>query len=138
MARWLIHLLLWLLDRYYFMASVKVVRLYEPYSYTTATCHEKKKVCNGCGSAKAKFDFVPDSIYGLKITPACNIHDWMYHKGKTIEDKQEADRVFLNNLLRLIEAQSNRLMKPLRRRRALKYYEAVVLMGGPAFWDGKI
>lgn len=120
------------------MASVRVVRLYEPYSYTTATCHDKKRVCNGCGSSKAKFDFIPDTVWFLAIRRACDIHDWMYHYGKTLEDKEEADRVFLNNMLRLIEAQSNRLMKPLRRRRALKYYEAVTAFGGPCFWDGKI
>jgi len=137
MARFL-RIVLWLIDKYYGyrMASIATVRLYEPISYTTASCFQKQEICNGCGSAKAKFDFVPDSIYGLKITPACNIHDWMYHKGKTIEDKEEADRVFLNNMLRLIEAGS-KILKPFRRRRALFYYENVVVFGGPAFWQGK-
>lgn len=113
------------------------VKLYEPISYTQASCAKKSQVCNGCGSSKAKFDFVPDSIYGLKIKAACDRHDWMYHVGATIEDKEEADRTFLNNCLRLIEARSNRFIKPLRRRRALKYYEAVVVFGGPAYWKGK-
>ena len=119
------------------MATLTAVELYEPPSFTKASCAERKKVCNGCGAANAKFDFIPDSIYGLKITQACNRHDWMYHVGATLEDKEEADRVFLNNLLRLIEARSNRFLKPLRRRRALKYYEAVVVFGGPAYWSGK-
>ena len=97
-------------------------------------------LCNGCGSSQSKFDFVPDSIYGLKIKPACHIHDFQYYRGKTIEDKKEADRRFLNNMLRLIEADTNRLrkfIKPLMRRRALKYYEAVNRFGGTAFWSGK-
>ena len=97
-------------------------------------------ICNGCGSSKAKFDFVPDSIYGLTIKPACHVHDFQYYKGKTIEDKQEADRRFLNNMLRLIEADISRLrkiIKPLMRRRALKYYEAVNAFGGTAFWGNK-
>ncbi len=114
--------------------------LYAPDSYLNALLVDRKRVCNGCGAANAKFDFVPDSIYGLKIQEACHIHDWMYHQGKTIEDKKEADRVFLNNLLRLIEAQTSfvgKLLKPLRRRRALKYYEAVVSFGGPAFWGNQ-
>jgi hypothetical protein len=111
--------------------------LYAPDSFLNATCEERKRVCNGCGSAKAKFDFVPDSIWGLKIRSACDRHDWMYHIGKTIEHKEEADRVFLNNMLRLIEAKSHKLLKPLRRRRALKYYEAVVMFGGPAYWSNK-
>lgn len=113
------------------------IPLYKPHSYVKASCAQRKKICNGCGATNAKFDFVPDSIYGLKITQACNIHDWMYHEGKTIADKAEADRVFLNNLLRLIEAGSRRLLKPFRRRRALKYYEAVIAYGGPAYWSNK-
>ena len=118
----------------------KMPKLYEPISFTQASCELKRKVCNGCGSAKAKFDFVPDSIYGLHIRPACDRHDWMYYKGMTIEDKAEADRVFLNNMLRIIEGAPgilSRILKPMRRRRALKYYEAVVAFGGPAFWSGK-
>lgn len=122
------------------MASHRVAQLYKPISYVDASDREKRFICNGCGSAQAKFDFIPDSIYGLKIKDACNIHDWMYYKGMTIQDKEEADRVFLNNLLRLIEARRgafNSILKPLRRRRALKYFEAVNAFGGPAFWASK-
>ncbi len=92
-------------------------------------------ICNGCGAANSKFDFVPDTMWGMSIKPACNIHDFDYHIGKTIEDKQRADRRFLNNLLRLINRGKSKILKLLRRRRALKYYDAVDLMGGPAFWQ---
>lgn len=110
--------------------------LYMPGPYIEADDNIKALICNGCGAAKSKFDFVPDTVWGLDITPACHIHDWMYHHGKTIDDKDEADRVFLNNMLRLIE-RGNRFLKPLRRRRALKYYESVVAFGGPAYWANK-
>ena len=55
-----------------------------------------------------------------------------------IEDKQHADREFLNNLLRIIES-IDKWYYPtmLARRRALKYYEAVVAFGGVAYWEGK-
>ena len=57
---------------------------------------------------------------------------------KTIADKEEADRVFLNNMLRIIEAKTKfGLLKPLRNRRALKYYEAVKYFGGRSFWKNK-
>jgi len=105
-------------------------------SYIASNAGERKFICNGCGSSQAKFDFIPDSVYFLKIRQACDIHDWMYHYGKGIEGKEEADRAFLNNMLRLIE-RGNRFLKPLRRRRALKYYEAVVAFGGPAYWSNK-
>jgi len=111
-------------------------KLYEPVSYQVATIHQRRSICNGCGSADAKFDFVPDTIYGLRITAACHIHDWMYHEGKTIEDKKEADRVMLNNTLRIIENHGG-FLKYLRRRRALKYYLAVKYFGGQAYWSGK-
>jgi hypothetical protein len=54
------------------------------------------------------------------------------------EDKEEADRVFLWNMLRIIHARtSSRILTWLRRRRAYKYYLAVKHFGGPAFWAGK-
>ncbi len=62
----------------------------------------------------------------------------MYTVGGSLADKDEADRVFLNNLLRLIEAvDSVWLLRKLRRARARTYYEAVHIFGGPAFWAGK-
>jgi len=111
-----------------------------PASFKSATPEEREKVCNGCGSAKAKFDFVPDTAYGLSITDACDIHDWHYEYGITIEDKEEADREYLNNMCRLINAATgilNKLLKPLRRKRVKKYYLAVKYFGGPSFWAGK-
>lgn len=113
-----------------------MMQLYAPELYWSLAPETKKEICNGCGSAHAKFDFVPMYIYFLCITDACNIHDYMYHVGETLADKEEADRVFLNNMLRLIEAGTGWL-KIFRRRRALKYYEAVTAFGGPAFWSGK-
>lgn len=62
----------------------------------------------------------------------------MYAAGSTIADKEEADRVFLNNMLRLITAAGGLgALRWLRRQRASRYYEAVCLFGGPAFWGGK-
>lgn len=113
--------------------------LYAPAEYWTASPEKKKEVCNGCGPF-GKFDFVPDNILSLDISEACDIHDWMYTFGATIEDKAEADRVFLNNILRLIEGDTSRLgrwLKPFRRRRALLYYEMVTAFGGPAYWKDK-
>ena len=112
---------------------------YAPPEYVKASPELRNEICNGCGSARSKFDFVPDTIWGLSISEACNIHDWMYHWGRTIEDKEEADRVFLNNLLRIIKKRSaNKFIMFLREQRAMKYYSAVNLKGGPAFWDGKV
>jgi len=108
--------------------------LFEPDSYKQASEAEIFAVVNGCGSAKAKFDFVPDTIWGLRITEACFIHDWCYYIGKTEEDKEFADLMFLGNMLKLIQT-GKRVLRPLRRRRALKYYEAVTILGDKAFYN---
>jgi len=120
------------------VALVNSGDLYAPVSFMTATLYELNLVCNGCGAANAKFDFVPDRIYSLYIGHACQIHDWMYDEGETAEDKDKADRVFLNNLYRIIKLGDEWYLPTfLMRRRALKYYLGVKHFGGSAFWEGK-
>lgn len=116
--------------------QLQKVSLFAPAEYVELSPEERDKIINGCGAAGARFDFVPDTIYGLDISEACNIHDYMYHMGETLEDKKLADRVFLNNMFRLIEARGG-CLKRLRRRRALKYFMAVKYFGASAFWEGK-
>lgn len=112
--------------------------LYAPLAYHDASPEVRAQVTNGCGTAGWKGDLVPDCILGLCITPACNVHDWMYTVGKTQDDKDEADRVFLNNVLRLIDGEGGwSIVKKARRLLARDYYEAVHLFGGPAFWAKK-
>jgi len=121
------------------VSLAKTGTLHAPSSFKTTPISSLAEVSNGCGAAGAKFDFVPDKIYGTYIGEACHIHDWMYHEGRTSEDKEEADRAFLNNILRLIKKRATAWYKPifLMRIRAKNYYNGVKLFGGPAFWDGK-
>ena len=112
--------------------------LFAPASYVNALPEVRLQMVNGCGPGGWLTDLVPDTIYGLDISAACNIHDWMYAEGETIEDKQLADRVFLNNLVRIINHETRwAWLRWLRRRRALKYYLAVKNFGGPFFWTDK-
>lgn len=113
------------------------VDLYAPISYWEAGPADRAGICNGCGTKGLGGWLVPDTLYGLSITEACNIHDWMYAQGDTIADKEQADRAFLNNMLRIIESKSIRILLWPRRMRAMKYYSAVRDFGGPAFWQGK-
>ena len=114
-------------------------RLWCPQSFALATADEIALVTNGCGSSSARFDYVPDTLYGLSIKRACIVHDWEYFVGATHEDKQIADRRFLDNMLLLIDAGSAwQHTRWLRHRRAVKYYQAVRLGGGSAFWGGKM
>lgn len=112
--------------------------LFAPASFLNASIEELVKVCNSCGAADSWFR-PPSTIYGTDISAACTIHDWQYEKGFSIEDKDEADRVFCNNMNRLITRDKHKFYKPtfLQRRRALKYYYAVKQFGGEAFWAGK-
>ena len=119
-------------------------KIYQPSSYKRASAKKKKSICNGCGPGGWKFDLVPDKIYGLVITPACNVHDWMYYEGETKDDKSRADTIFLENILLLINnaySESNSWWKGLirwvRRRRAYKYYEAVADFGKSSYKEGK-
>ena len=94
--------------------------LYAPQSFLDAPIEEIWEVCNGCGAADSKFDFVTDTIYLLKITRACHIHDWMYHHGKCLTDKFEADITFLMNLVRLIKEKTS--FPPLRMLRYIRAF----------------
>lgn len=111
--------------------------LFAPPIYWKLTPEQRAFLTNGCGTRRIGF-LIPDTAWGVSIKEACNIHDFMYRDGKTIEDKESADRTFLNNMLRIIDGESRcELIKVLRRYRAMSYYSAVRDFGGPAFWSGK-
>lgn len=113
-------------------------KLQAPRSYVEADKELRARHCNGCGPKGILAGIVPDTMYGLNISEACNIHDWMYTFGTTLEDKIRADRMFLDNLVRLIHnAGGWSILRRLRRQRARTYYAAVKHFGGPAFWAGK-
>ena len=112
--------------------------LFAPESYWQATPEQLNMIVNGCGTSGWKGKLVPEKLWGVSVSESCNIHDWMYHHGVDIKDKEQADRVFLNNMLRTIECStSNGFVKKLRIRRARVYHHAVCYFGGPAFWENK-
>ena len=104
-----------------------VLRLFAPASYWSCTDAMRHEIVSGCGPGKGwKANLVPETLWGLSVHEACDIHDWMYHLGETIEDKKEADRVFLNNMIRIIDGKTRwNLLRKLRLRRARLYYQAV-------------
>lgn len=113
-------------------------QLFAPEAFWDLTDEQRAKLCNGCGPGKMLGFLVPDTLWGLSIAPACDIHDFMYITGETIADKDSADRVFLNNMLRLIDANTRwDWLKYFRARKARTYYLAVRELGGPWFWAGK-
>lgn len=116
----------------------KETELYAPAGYWALTPAEKAKLCNGAGPDNFAW-LVPDTMYGLSITEAANIHDYMYSPLYTPwsdETKKEADRVFLNNMIRIIN-NASKWLRWLRLRRAHTYYNAVKYFGGPYYWHNK-
>jgi hypothetical protein len=103
--------------------------------YWRLTAEEKSTICNGAGAADRWISsFIPNTMYGLDCVEVFNIHDYDYHVGITRDDKDAADLRMLENLLIMINHKGG-LLAWLRRRRAMKYYEAVVTFGDDAFFS---
>lgn len=112
------------------------MKLFKPEGYDKIPKERLAVICNGCGPSGWKVKF--NSIIGCNVSKACNIHDYMYLCGVDIKAKKEADRVFLNNMLRLIDNKSAwKITKWMRKKVAYGYYISVKRFGGPAFWAGK-
>lgn len=79
----------------------------------------------------------PDTIYLASIANGDNryppmpadLHDYRYWMGGDEEDRKFADHEFFEFMLDIIEERLWGVIHPLARRRALKYYEAVRLVG---------
>jgi len=111
--------------------------LISSWGYKNLLPEEKALICNGAGAAgKWISSIIPNTMYGLDCTEAFNIHDYDYDVGASRADKERADRNLLMNLLTLINHQGGWLMLP-RQWRAMKYYNAVQLLGDEAFFKGK-
>ena len=94
---------------------------------------------NGCGREGVEAALIPDTIWGLDVSPVCRVHDIMYqqaqdrarrHKdqGRLSAEEGFADGVMACNLVQLIQQQtSNGFLRWLRLRRAHKYVDAVSL-----------
>ena len=116
------------------------VELYAPAKYWACDSELLDRITTGCGPGKFGDFLVPDTMYGLSVKQACRIHDFYYSPmmPATHECKKEADRVFLNNMIRIIKAKTRwKILRLLRTHRARVYYLAVKHFGGPAFWNAK-
>ena len=116
---------------------MRQAQLFAPPEYWRLS--EDERIWFRCGPGRGVLEWlVPDHILGVCITPACAVHDFCYSQGCTDKDKCDADVIFLNNMIRIIEAHNGiGFLQRMRLRRARIYYEAVSHFGGPAFWSGK-
>jgi len=89
----------------------------------------------GCGPGSIGDYLVPDTVWFLSIKKACQIHDWYYRLWKGT-DRKEADKVFSNNMQRIVRNHTKyKWLLKLRLRRCNLYYQMVRKRGGPAFWN---
>ena len=119
------------------MGFMYSVLLAAPYSFWQFKDElDFKLVVNGCGPKGVGDKLIPDSVWGLKITDACAIHDWMFTIFNDEAGFRLANQVFLDNMTRINKEKTkwNWLMK-LRSRRILKYYYAVKNFGRVFFYD---
>jgi hypothetical protein len=69
--------------------------LVAPEGYLRLTPAQHQTICNGAGTKQ--FD-VPDRLFGLSITAAADVHDYMYKMAKNKRDMIIADIVFFLNM----------------------------------------
>jgi len=94
---------------------------------------EKYEITNGCGPARAT-ELVPNSILGVNLKPACDIHDYTYAQPSSMRDRKDADDLFLVNMHKLMNQKLRSV--PMRFIGTITiglYYLAVRLFGGPYF-----
>lgn len=93
-----------------------------------------------CGPGDYGDYLVPDKILFLSVNEACRIHDWYYRfwPENTEDARSMADRILLNNMLRIIYNQtSGKWLKRARSRVALIYFRAVRSYGATAFFEDR-
>lgn len=85
---------------------------------------------NGCGPKGVVGKLIPDSLLGVSVQEACNLHDDRYHQGGTSEKRWRADRNFLEDMLSAIEKEKgSRLIGQARKMGAYIYYYSVRIFG---------
>ena len=92
-------------------------------------------VANGCGASGWKVDLVPDKIYDVDVTLACNRHDYRYSVGKTAKDKRNADRMLFLEIMTILVAELGWNLTLLKGAFvAVAYFIAVARFGDEAFY----
>ena len=96
---------------------------------------DKFQPCCGAGHGLGE-RLVPESVFGVRITPACYIHDHCWALAEpSWADFHAANSIFLHNMLAIIQTRSShKLARAIRNYRALTYYNAVDIAGQDIFW----
>ena len=99
---------------------------------------------DACGPGQGIGELVvPEKLLGLRVTPACWIHDLSWSVARPFyDDYVQSNSVFLANMVSLIEYAPciffKRILKPVRFLLAISYYKAVSSdTGQHIFWSLK-
>ncbi|MCK4500495.1 hypothetical protein KAU11_08350 [Candidatus Babeliales bacterium] len=104
---------------------------------------EYYKTISRCGAGEGIGDtLVPETIWGLTVTLACYIHDYMWELADaTWTDFHYSNSVFLSNIITLVTELSHptrvNVLKNIRLYRSVTYYSAVDTFGADIFWLSK-
>ena len=120
-------------------AEAKRLGLNAPSSFWITDEPTLAMITGGCGpGAIGNFGWF-DAIWGLNVRHACAIHDFEYGIGTALWQKDAADTRMFNNMMLIINSQSqSRVLRCLRRYRATSYYNAVSEGGTKAFLEATI
>lgn len=100
-------------------------------AYENLTAKEKKEICNGCGG-KGGFVKPPHKAF---YKASCNHHDYAYFVGCTKEDKNKADKMFYELMIK--DCSSLPWYSYIRYRPwCWLYYNAVKMIGSKFFYYG--
>ena len=114
-------------------------KLLAPLTMVRASMEDILAQTNGCGREGIEDWLVPDTIWGLDISPVCRVHDWMYidaaeaarkhgDQDRLSEAERFADGIMGANLISLIKQKtSSKVVQWMRLRRAYKYIDAVAI-----------
>jgi hypothetical protein len=92
-----------------------------------------------CGAGKAGDKFIPDSVWGVNISPACWVHDQMWSMAPaTWGAFHYSNSVLLLNCAFIIQARSANVVScKIRLASAANYWLGVTIAGSPIFWAMK-
>lgn len=107
--------------------GVQIIRPLGDFRWPHATFAGFPECCGIGQVGTISQDIVPESILGLKVSPACYVHDWMFtYSPKNFQNFHYANSVFLVNLLQINEQRGgNWLMKSIRKPLILGWFIAV-------------
>jgi len=92
----------------------------------------------GCGPGGIGDWFVPDTMWGLSMRPACRIHDWDYRHGEgcSEEHRKECDQRLRDNCKIIVNYHTkSKIVKSLRYVRINTYYFMVRTCGKSSYWN---